>query len=404
MRQADVTIVGGGLAGSLAAAMLGRRGCNVVLADPHEIYPPDFRCEKLDAAQLRILAQTGLTDAALANATPDGGLWVARCGHVIEKRPGTDFGVLYDTLVNGIRGAIPDRSALIVSKATAIVTSDDRQTVRLANGEEISSRLVVLTNGLNVGLRHKLGMNRELVSACHSISIGFDMAPIDQAAFRFPALTYFSEQPANRVAYITLFPIGSTMRANLFVYRDMQDAWLRQLREAPQQTLYAAMPRLRDVVGNFSVSSFMQIRPVDIHVTTGHRQPGVVLAGDAFATSCPATGLGARKVFVDVERLGNVHIPDWLASPGMGVEKINAYYDDPIKVANDAHSASEAFALRSFSIENGLRWRVERRAKFLARGAIGAVRRMLYDAPQLPPGAAELSVKPAPGVLGEARR
>ena len=48
MRETDVAIVGGGLAGSTAAAMLGRAGIPAVLIDPHPTYPPDFRCEKLD--------------------------------------------------------------------------------------------------------------------------------------------------------------------------------------------------------------------------------------------------------------------------------------------------------------------------------------------------------------------
>jgi 2-polyprenyl-6-methoxyphenol hydroxylase-like FAD-dependent oxidoreductase len=45
MRITDVAIVGGGLAGSLAAAMLGRASIDAALVDPHEHYPPDFRCE-----------------------------------------------------------------------------------------------------------------------------------------------------------------------------------------------------------------------------------------------------------------------------------------------------------------------------------------------------------------------
>ena len=61
------------------------------------------------------------------------------------------------------------------------------------------------------------------------------------------------------------------------------------------------------------------------------RQAGVVLVGDAFATSCPAAGTGTGKVFTDVERLCNVHIPRWLATPGMGADKIAAFYDDPVK-------------------------------------------------------------------------
>jgi hypothetical protein len=40
-------IIGGGLAGSTAAAMLGGAGIASLLIDPHEIYPFDFRVEKL---------------------------------------------------------------------------------------------------------------------------------------------------------------------------------------------------------------------------------------------------------------------------------------------------------------------------------------------------------------------
>src|SRR5438045_4113667 len=62
-RHTDVVIAGGGLAGSLSAAMLGRAGINAMLVDPHPVYPPDFRCEKLDGAQLQTLQLTGLADA-----------------------------------------------------------------------------------------------------------------------------------------------------------------------------------------------------------------------------------------------------------------------------------------------------------------------------------------------------
>jgi 2-polyprenyl-6-methoxyphenol hydroxylase-like FAD-dependent oxidoreductase len=116
------------------------------------------------------------------------------------------------------------------------------------------------------------------------------------------------------MGYLALFPIGSTMRANLFVYRDMRDPWLREMRKTPEQALLALMPGLRRLTGDFSVSGDVKIRPADLYVTKGHRQPGIVLIGDAFATSCPAAGTGTNKVFNDVERLCNTHIPHWLAS------------------------------------------------------------------------------------------
>src|ERR1043165_234256 len=107
LRHTDVAIVGGGLAGSLAAAMLGRAGIDAVLIDPHPVYPPDFRCEKLDEVQLETLRLTGLAGEVLSASTPYRESWTARFGHVVEKRLATACGILYDTLVNTVRGQFP---------------------------------------------------------------------------------------------------------------------------------------------------------------------------------------------------------------------------------------------------------------------------------------------------------
>ena len=128
-------------------------------------------------------------------------------------------------------------------------------------------------------------------------------------------------------------------------------------------------PGLRRLMGDFTVTGFVQIRPVDLYVTNGYRQNGVVLVGDAFSTSCPAAGTGARKVLVDVERLCNVHIPRWLATPGMGEAKIAAFYDDPVKQACDVLCAKKAFGLRSYSIDPALA--VGGAALGQVRGALG---------------------------------
>ena len=376
MRHTDVAIVGGGLAGSTAAAMLGRAGHDAILLDPHAQYPKDFRCEKLDGSQVGILQKTGLADAVLRATTFDQEVWIARFGCLVEKRPSDQYGILYHDLVNTLRAEIRPRAEFICAKATAVSTSADRQSITLSNGEKISARLVVLANGLNIGLRHTLGMTREIFSPCHSISIGFNIRPSGRRAFDFPALTYYAEQASDRMALLTLFPIESAMRANLFVYRDMRDPWLRKLREAPLETMFASMPGLRKLTGDFDVTDDIKIRPVDLYITKGHRQPGVVLVGDAFATSCPAAGTGTGKVFTDVERLCNVHIPRWLASGGMGAEKIAAFYDDPVKRACDSFSTDKAYYLRSLSLEDGWPWRARRWTRFLSQLGVGALRNL----------------------------
>jgi 2-polyprenyl-6-methoxyphenol hydroxylase-like FAD-dependent oxidoreductase len=381
MRYTDIAIVGGGLAGSTAAAMLGRAGIPAVLIDPHPKYPPDLRCEKISGDQVNILRRTGLAEATLRAATLDGRVWLARFGYLLDKKPSDQYGIMYDTLVNTMRTQIPDDVETIHAKAIAISTSAERQKIVLSNGDEISARLVVLSNGLNVGLRHTLGIERRVISECHSVMAGFDFTPVGRPAFDFPALTYYPERSHHRMAYLTLFPIGNVMRANLLVYRGIDDPWFRQLRQMPEQTLLATMPGLRRIAGKFKVTGQIKIRPADLYESSGHLQPGVVLVGDAFATSCPAAGTGTDKVFTDVERLCNLYIPDWLSTDGMDTDKVAAFYDDPVKRACDAASTAKAYHLRSLSTANGVSWQARRWARFIVRLGEGLLRR-LRDRPR----------------------
>jgi 2-polyprenyl-6-methoxyphenol hydroxylase-like FAD-dependent oxidoreductase len=326
-------------------------------------------------SQVALLHKTGLAGPVLRAATVDDEISVARFGRLIDRRPNAQCGFSYDTLVNTLRAEIPPGSVFIFGKVTAIAASPDRQTIALSTGESISVRLVVLANGLNLALRHQLGIGRELLSACHSISIGFNLAPVGRRSFDFRALTYFPERVADRMAYLTLFPIGHIMRANLFVYRDMQDPWLRQMKTAPREALEALMPGLRELTGEIEVSD-VKIRPVDLVASTNYRQAGIVLAGDAFATSCPAAGTGCNKVLTDVELLCNHHIPRWLASDGMDADKIASFYDDPVKVACEEFSRDKAFFLRALSIETGALWQARRTMRFVGGASVGVLRRL----------------------------
>lgn len=376
MRQTDIAIIGGGLAGSTAAAMLGRAGVSAILIEPHQVHPAELRCEKISGEhQLDRLRKTGLIDAVLGASTHDSEIWIARFGRLIDKRPSQQHGFLYDTLVNTVRGEIPSCVETIHAKATSIATSNDRQTVGLSNGEEISARLVVLANGASVSLRHQLKIGRPVLSANHSISIGFDMAPVGGGRFAFPSLTYFAEATVHRTAYLTLFPIGETMRGNLFVYRETDDPWLRQMRRTPEAALDACLPKLRAMIGDYRISGDIRIRPVDLYESDNVIQPGVVLVGDAFASPCPGSGTGTDKVFTDVTQLCGVHIPNWLATPGMDAAKIAQYYADPVKQAVDNWATGQAFKLRAVTVENSPYWRMQRWIRFFGRLGEGVVRR-----------------------------
>jgi len=310
----------------------------------------------------------------LRAATLDGEVWEARFGYVVASKASDQHGIMYDTLVNTVRAQIPQGIATIHAKAFGIANGPERQKIVSSNGEEISARLVVLANGLNVGLRHTLGIRRRVISECHSITLGFDVEPVGRAAFSFPALTYWPKRSSARMAYLSLFPIGGKMRANFMVYRGMTDPWLQRFKQAPEETMRALMPGLQRMMGDFKVSGPVKIRPADLFVTDGHLQPGIVLVGDAFSTSCPAAGTGTTKVFTDIGRLCNVYIPQWLATDGMDVQKIAGFYNDPEKTACEARCLATAYHLRSLSIDNGLSWRAQRWARFIARLSLGAWR------------------------------
>ncbi len=354
MRAFDVAIVGAGLAGSIAATMLSRAGHAVAIIDPSKTYPDDFRVEKFDDDQIRVLKRTGLCDAVLAASTHDRSVWVSLLGRMAERRTSDQRGFDYGALVNMLRREMPPSVAQFHAKVTAVASSADRQRVTLSTGETIEARLVVLASGLNNGLRENLGIARVDLVRCQSVTFGFDMEPAAGGTFPFRALTHYGEHPRQRVAYITLFPIGARTRANLFVYRDLGDPWLRAFRDAPEAALMSAMPRLARLSGPFRIVGPVKMRPVDLYETKGYVKPGLVLVGDAFATACPAAGTGARKALVDVERLCNGYVTRWLATPGMDVEKIASFYDDPEKVASDLKSFALAHALKRATLDEGL--------------------------------------------------
>jgi len=389
MKEAEIVIAGAGLAGSIAATMLGRAGYHVVLVDPRPEYRPEFRCEKIDGRQMLVLEKTGLADAVRAVATLDGMSWVARKGRVLEKRKGDQWGAHYETMVNAVRAEIPDSVEFVCGKVADIETSDDMQRVKLADGEEITARLAIVANGLNFGLREAMGITREITSPNHSVTVGFDLEPAAGGAFSFPALTLYADRPEGRTSYITLFPIGATMRANLFLYREPDDPWLTEFRNAPTETLHANMPGLRGIIGDYQVTGKVAIRGIDLYVSRGVEKPGVVLVGDAYSTSCPAAGTGTLKVFTDVERLCNVHVPHWLSTPGMGADKIAAFYADPVKAECEAHCIAKAHALKEVSIGTGPVAAARRRIKFVGQTCRGALRQLrgpqpVQGAPEMP--------------------
>ena len=141
-----------------------------------------------------------------------GAVWIAQFGRLLDKKPSNQQGILYDKLVNTVRAGIPASVSILHAKALSAVTGPGLQRLALSSGEEITARLIVLANGLSLRLGHGLGMRRDEVSPCHSLTIGFDLKPLGRASFEFPALTYYPERISSRMALVTssTFPASTS--------------------------------------------------------------------------------------------------------------------------------------------------------------------------------------------------
>ncbi|MCJ9730752.1 NAD(P)/FAD-dependent oxidoreductase [Bradyrhizobium sp. PRIMUS42] len=373
---ADIAIVGGGLAGSLAAAVLARAGHRIALIDKRAVHPDEFRVEKIGGHQLAMLRKLGFLDALEKAACRYDQVLNIREGKVVDVSVGQAYGFPYADLVAMARSQLPDPSSLIVDEVTAISCSDGVQHLELASGRRLTARLVVLATGMAAALAYKLGIRRRVLAERHSVSFGFTIARKDGRPFDFEALTCYGERTADGIDYLSLFPVRAGMRANLFMFRDPTDPIMRELRREPEATLLRLLPGLRPYLGDFRVTDRVQNWVMDLTVVEGHLQPGVVLIGDAFQTNCPAAGTGVARLLVDVDRLCTEYAPRWIMTAGMGQEKIAQFYSDRDKIAADQQSLKMARFRQALTSRDDLGWDVRRRLHFLRRSLAHRVDQM----------------------------
>ena len=115
------------------------------------------------------------------------------------------------------------------------------------------------------------------------------------------------------------------------------------------------MPGLAPFTGALRVKGAMKIRPVDL-VATDERAPARRRAGrrrvlDRLPGERHRGRQGARSTS---SACATSMCPAWLATPGMGAEKIAQYYDDPQKRRSDAHSFRTSIFAKRVALGEGL--------------------------------------------------
>lgn len=345
--------MGAGLAGSVLATVLARRGKSVAIVEPRAEYPACFKAEKLEPDQWGILKKLDLLDDVKPACADIHRVQLATGGNLYGEIELRQYGFLYHDLVNQLRNHFPSTLDIRYSKVVDVGISEDKQCVHLADGSSISARLVIIATGGYGKLHAKLGARRRVVSRQHSFNFGFNMVS-EYRSFPFDALTYYADDLRSAVDYLTMFRIPDRMRANLFTYWQPNDERIRRFSSSPRETLLALMPKLAKVLDDFDIPADIERRCIDLYVVEPPLIPGVVFLADACQSVCPSTGTGLSKLLADADILLNSRIDQWLSSPGMGADKLAGYYAETRKIAADRHSLTSALQRRNAALERSV--------------------------------------------------
>lgn len=356
----DIVIIGGGVAGSAAATLLARQGVKVTLVDRFQTYPNCFKAEKIESDQADLYRKFGMMNALLPHTACIPEIWRAQDGRVIRRVQMEQYGIFYHDMVNALRGIIPSSVNFIVGRVEEIVNTDDMQTVKLASGQVLTARLVVLASGTGADFAAKLGLEKRMIRSEQSLAAGFNIAPANGGKFDFTSITYYPNGTDTRVVFLTLFPILDVMRANLFASWSNSEQQVKDFIRQPDAELARLFPRLAELTGPFTVSSKVETGRVDLYQMNEPKRPGLVLIADAYQSVCPVTGTGLSKVLTDVDVLVHDCVPKWLGTPGMPAAKIASFYRNPRKRGVDSHSLAGAAYGRNLATDNTLGWRLRR--------------------------------------------
>lgn len=336
--DADVVVLGAGLAGTTLANVLKKHGISTIVIDKQAVYPDAFRAEKIEFDQAEQMRKLGVFEFRIPEMEPIGETVNYCAGSNSEFNTIEQYGLRYGDFVNNLRKHVLHDMDFRIANITGLETSDDQQSVQLMDGSSISCRLVVIATGGMSSLVSGLKYRKKANSSLRTYNVGFYIEPREKDSFEFAGFNYFLDPPKDGVDYLTLFKIEDSMRVNLFTQLKRKDKNAVAFKNNTLEEIDRHFPDLVSQIGKFDITSKIQVFFTDFYRLKNLGQPGVVMIADEYQSVCPATGTGLTKVCNDVDILGNVYIPAWLKKMQFGPNQLNEYYMDQKKWACDQES------------------------------------------------------------------
>jgi 2-octaprenyl-6-methoxyphenol hydroxylase len=316
----DAVIVGGGLAGGLAALALAHEGFSVALVDaetPEAMRGADFdgRTTAVAYAAARVFRRLGVWDAVEGEAEPILDILVtdgrrdapARAGAVSsfhlhfdsrELENGEPLGFIVENrlLRNAIYDGIARQPAISLFAPARRIRTDTGKAeaaVTLADGRVLRAPLVIAADGR------------------HSPSRAEAAIKINSWSYRQTGIvaTVIHERPHEGVAHELFLPGGpfailpmTANRSNL-VWTESRDAAPAYLALDDQQFLAAIAARFGDHLGALSLAGPRWSYPLAFHLAQSYVAPRLALIGDAAHAIHPIAGQGYNLGVKDIAAL-----------------------------------------------------------------------------------------------------